>query len=230
MGRLNGNAPAGPGLSIDVPPGFAGIPITGGGEQIAARVRELAATAAESAPHSADELAESFGAMAHFMAREDIRLFGRFAVSDETMPEPVLANLALALPALDVDDDLAETVGNNRGEVAKQLVARYRERFPDADVHQVTLDAGPAMVAQRAGEYHIPAALSRGRGEVVRTEFKAEFQIPSPDGRRLVVMTVTTGSEQGWPLVAAEAVRIANSIGFPEPEPEPDQAAGRQEG
>lgn len=226
MGRLSGSDTVVPGLHIDVPPGFAGIPITGSGEQIAARVRALATKAAETTEHSAEELAESIGAMAHFMAREDIRLFGRFAVSDETMPEPVLANLALAMVALDVDSDLAETVGDNRGEVAKQLVRRYRERFPDADVHPVTLDAGPAMVAQRAGEYHIPAELTRGRGAVVRTEFKAEFQIPSPDGRRLVVMTVTTGDERAWPLVAAEAVRIANSIAFPEPEPADEQRGG----
>lgn len=207
-----------PKLLIDVPPGFAGLPITGKGEDIAAHIRELSTKAADSSPQPIDDLEDNLGAIAHFMARENIRLFGRFAVSADDLPEPVLANLALAMPRLDVGRDQVETIRENRHNVAKELVKLYRERFPDADVHEVTLDMGPAMVAQRAGEFHIPPAATGRPDEVVRTEFKAEFQIPTPDGLRLVIMTVTTDSEAGWPAVAAEAVRIANGIRLEYPE------------
>lgn len=130
----------------------------------------------------------------------------------------MLANLALAMPRLDTDPDQLETLRNSRAALAAELAKSYRKRFPDADVHEVTLDIGPAMVAQRAGEYRIPAELTHGQGEVARTEFKAEYQIPTPDCTRLIIMTVTTGSEAGWPAVAAEAVRIANSISYERPE------------
>lgn len=213
-----------PQLLVDVPAGFAGIPITSSGEDITRHLRGLVARSAESGYQEQDELLDNLGAVAHTMARENIRLFGRFAVADESSPEPALANLALAMPRLDVDAEHADTLKQNRVLVVRELLRRYRERVPDADVRSHRVALGPALIAQRAGEYHFPAELTHGQGPRVRTEFKVEFQIPSPDMMWLVIMTVTTGSEQAWPLVAAQARRVADSVRLEYPnstEPDP---------
>lgn len=99
---------------------------------------------------------------------------------------------------------------------SEQDVAQV-QALAQRDVRVVELTAGPAMVAASAGEYRLPPEITGQPETVVRPEFKAEFQLPTPDGKRLVVMAVTTDSEAGWSAVAAEAMRIANSIRFEEP-------------
>lgn len=51
----------------------------------------------------------------------------------------------------------------------------------------------------------------------MRPEFKAEFQVPTPDLRRIVILVVVTGNETAWPLVAAQTRRIADSLRFDPP-------------
>lgn len=207
-----------PRLLIDVPPGFAGIPITGSGEQIADHVRHLAERIAATEPGGGAPDAEYLGGLAHLLAQRDVRLFGRFAASDDVMTEPALANLAVATLRLEPRPDGAAAAVSNRNMIAALLVKEYLRRHPDAEAHVVTLASGPALVAQRAGEHRISPETAGQSREVVLPEFTAEFQIPSPDTARLVLMVVTTPSETGWPAVAAEAMRVANSIRFEYPD------------
>lgn len=212
-------AKAMPRLLIDLPPGFTGLPLTGDEEQDTSSVTDLAARTARQAGHSTEQMAEYVGLLASLMADNQARLFGRFATSDEHLPEPVVANFVLAMPELAAgDSDIADHIAPNASVVAGELEKNYRKRHPAADVRVVELTIGPAMVAASAGEYRLPPEVTGQAAPVVRQEFKAEFQIPTPDGSRLVVMAVTTDSEAGWPAVAAEAMRIANSIRIEEPD------------
>ena len=102
--------------------------------------------------------------------------------------------------------------------IAAMLVKQYLEKHPDAEAHVVQLESGPSMVAQRAGEHRISPEAAGQLQEVVIPEFKAEFQILAPDAAHLVVMVITTTSEIGWPAVAAEAMRVANSVRFEYPD------------
>ncbi|MGC7102529.1 hypothetical protein ACPZ19_48335 [Amycolatopsis lurida] len=207
-----------PGLRVDVPPGFAGIPITGGPEAIAAAVRRMAQRIGTAAPEQSGDIEENLGGLAHFLAQREVRLFGRFAVTGDDTREPALANLALAIVDFGESPEGVGAGGANRVVAAATLVKQYRDRHPDADVQVVELAGGPAMVAQRAGYHQV--------GDTRRVpEFKAEFQLPSPDTRRLAVMVVSTGEEAAWPAVAAAAMRSAHSIRFEEPDS--DQAANR---
>ncbi|MQA61857.1 MAG: hypothetical protein GEU86_10250 [Actinophytocola sp.] len=211
-----------PRLLIDLPPGFAGLTITGDDEQDTPSVADLAARIARPAGRSTEQMAEYVGLLASLMADNQARLFGRFATSDQHLPEPVVANFVLAMPELAAgDSDVAGHIAPNGSVVAAQLEKIYRKRHPAADVRVVELAVGPAMVAATAGEYRLPPEVTGQSAPIVRPEFKAEFQIPAPDGSRLVVIAVTTDSEAGWPAVAAEAMRIANSVRFEEPDDVP---------
>lgn len=205
-----------PRLVIDLPPGFTGLTVTGDDEQDAARVDALARRTAEAAGQSPERMADHIALIAHVLADNRARLFGRFATRENTEQEPVTATIVLAMPELDTEDTDASRVARNGNLVAAELERQYRQRHPEADVRVVELSAGPAMVAASAGEYRLPPEMTGQAQTVVRPEFKAEFQLPAPDGHRLVVMAVTTDSEAGWPAVAAEAMRIANSIRFEE--------------
>ncbi|WP_116041769.1 hypothetical protein [Amycolatopsis palatopharyngis] len=98
-----------------------------------------------------------------------------------------------------------EMLGN---ETLKGEAHRFEEKW----------ESGPSMVAQRAGEHRISPEAAGQLQEVVIPEFKAEFQILAPDAAHLVVMVITTTSEIGWPAVAAEAMRVANSVRFEYPD------------
>jgi hypothetical protein len=220
MGELMDTAttPVEPRLLIDVPAGFAGIPITGSGEQIADHIRRLAEQIEAPDPGQGTSNEESLGGIAHFLAQHDVRLFGRFAASDDDLAEPALANLAVAMPTLETPPGVVAAVSPNRNAIAAMLVKQYLRRHPNAEAHVVTLASGPALVAQRAGDHRISPEVAGQSHDVVIPEFKAEVQVPSPDATRLVVMVVTTTSEAGWPAVAAEAMCVANSIRFEYPD------------
>lgn len=220
MSTVSDSPPLGePRLLIDVPPGFAGLPIGGDAEQIAQGVRGLSARVAHEVPESPAEIGQCLESLAQVLVERNVRLYGRFAVSADDLPEPVLADLALAMPSLSARRVDPGFPGENREAVARRLVEQYRQRHPDADAHFVRLTSGPAMVAQRAGHFRVPVA---GKPhDVVVPQFKAEFQLPAPSSAHLVVMTVTTSSEPGWPAVAAAAVRIADSIRFEYPPADP---------
>lgn len=206
-----------PRLVIDLPPGFTGLTVTGDSEQDAAQVEALAQRTAAPAGQSRERMADHLGIIANMLADNRALLFGRFATRENTEQEPVTATVVLAMPELDTEDTDVSQVARNGNLVAAELERQYRQRHPESDVRVVELTAGPAMAAASAGEYRIPPEMTGQAETVVRPEFKAEFQLPTPDGKRLVIMAVTTDSEAGWPAVAADAMRIANSIRFEEP-------------
>ncbi len=72
-------------------------------------------------------------------------------------------------------------------------------------VQPVELPIGPAIVAISGGEFHLP-------GEDVRPQIKAEYQIPFPDGRSVVVLSVAAESEDAWPAVAEATAKVAWSL------------------
>jgi hypothetical protein len=205
-------------LLIDVPAGFAGIPITGSGEQVADHVRRLAEQMTAAQPERGAANEEHLGGLAHFLAQRNVRLFGRFAASDDDTAEPALANLVVAILKLDTSHNAATSGSPNRNMIMAMLVKQYLRRHPDAEARVVQLESGPALVAQRAGGHRISPETSGKPHGVVIPEFKAEFQILAPDAASLAVMVVTTTSEVGWPAVAAEAMRVANSVRFEYPD------------
>ncbi|MGH3520719.1 MAG: hypothetical protein ACRDQ7_25765 [Haloechinothrix sp.] len=154
-------------------------------------------------------------AVAQSMAANHVRLYGQFAVGGDDLDEPALASITLAMPPArrSVDPEVA-TIESHRNTVAALLVKKHRDRRPEADVNVVELGIGSAMAATSAGEYRMPPEVTGQDQVVVRPQFKAEFQIPAPEGVKIIVLAVTTDNEAGWPTVAAAAMRIANSIRF----------------
>lgn len=217
-------------IQLEVPPGFTGLPVgapadgprAGARYPTEVRRRELAADiAADCGPH-ARELLSYLSALAGIAAPHRLRLFGHFAAGDGGPREGVFANLAVTVPALRVSDfGTVRRIARDPLTTAKLLRTRYRERHPYADVSVVQLGIGPAMVVSSAGEYRLPPKMTGSPETVVRHRVKAEFQIPAPGGTHLIVMTVSSDNEAGWPSVAGTAMRVANSIRCAQHPPEP---------
>lgn len=208
-----------PELLIDLPPGFTGLPLRGSEEDNVASIDALAANLAPHAGRHAGDMPEYVNLFAHFLDDNKVRLYGRFAVSDENVSEPVLADLALAIAPLEADDDDAPAALRRNPDIAAaQLLRQYRARHPNSDARVVRLGMNSAMVAVTAGAYRLPAEATRTGQEAVLPQIKCEFQIPTSDGAHVVMMTVSTSSEAGCQAVLTEAMRIANSIRFEEPD------------
>jgi hypothetical protein len=103
--------------------------------------------------------------------------------------------------------------------VTRALHELVRRRFPAAESRVVQLPCGPAVAAVFFGEFRIPPERSGRDAEVVVPVHRAQFLIPAPTGRHLVVLEVNTGSEQAWPAVAEQAVASARSIRFQDVSP-----------
>lgn len=192
------NRPA-PELLLTPPPGFVGLPLH-------------ADEQATLTPHSGERatgLPRYVTWFAHLLAEEDIRLYGRFAVVDGVVDAPVLADLAVAVAPWDGDD--RATVRGNRDVAVARLRKQYLARQPHADVRVLRLAIGPAMVAVTAGQYRLPPDVTR-HGQDVLPRISAEFQIPTPDGTHVALMTVSTANEAGCQGVLTTAMRVAYSI------------------
>ncbi|TCP53117.1 hypothetical protein EV191_105180 [Tamaricihabitans halophyticus] len=205
-----------PQILIDTPPGFAGLPLTADAMRNEAAVHDLARRIAEhDGQHSPEQLASYLGVFTQTMGANNIRLFGRFAVGGE---EPALATLALAVAELaDPESEDAERCRAHPTKAAEALVTQFRQRHPDAHVQVVRLNIGPALGAVVAGDYVLPPELTGQETSVRRPVIRAEFQIPAPDGAKLITMSLTTDNEDGWPAIARESVRIANTIRYQQP-------------
>jgi hypothetical protein len=217
-----------PRLLLEPPPGFVGLPLGESDEDNATNLRRLADTVAARSGQNAGRMTEHLRVLAAIMARNQVRLFGRFAIRTDD-GEPVLAGLTLAMPALAGANDIRAKVADNRAITAAALLRRHRKHDPHAMAGIITLPIGPAVVAASAGDYRLPPGPTGKPRPVVRPEFKAKFQIPAPDGTHLIVMTVTTDSEAGWPTVAGEALRVARSMKFERPPDDRQAAHGRPE-
>lgn len=198
-----------PTVSLDVPPGFTGLSITGDGRSVAARISELSDKVAEETAGDSASLQQNLGAVAQLLTEKDVRLYGVFT-ADASEPTP--ATLLLAVVELEDADTHAAAIRSHRHALATQLVRNYRQRHPAATVDVLELSQGPAMVAQRAGDHHLSPEATGTSGTKLIPELSVEFQIPSPDGAYLVVMVVTTSSEAGWSAVGDAAKSIADSI------------------
>lgn len=206
-----------PALEIDLPPGFTGLPLHGSEDENAAAIGELATLLAPHAGDQATELPAYLTWFAQMLAANKVRLYGRFAVSDDALDSPVLADLVLAVAKLDPGDHDATLLRGNRTLTATHLRHQYVSRHPEADARIIDLRLGPAMAAVTAGEYRLPPEATRSSQEVTLPRLRAEFHIPAPDGTHLVMMSIATSSEAGRQAVLTEAVRIANSIRLEEP-------------
>lgn len=176
-----------PVMNVDLPQTFAGIAIEDSAE---ATERSIRATAAQLSVHSGQNEARvvtGLGTLAAVLAPNQVRLFGRFAVG--TTADPVLATLAIAM------------LPGAGGQTADTLAKRCQDNTPHAVVHVVDLPVGPAVLVTSAVDY--PA--------LERPALTAEFRIPLP-GNGVVLLTVVTDDEIGWPAVAAEAMRLATSV------------------
>jgi hypothetical protein len=196
-----------PQLILEPPPGFAGLTLGESKEDNARTLHELAGRIAVQAGVDTGTMAGYLTVLATVMAVNKVQLYGRFTVS--TVDSGQVASLALCmLPLASPSDNPAI---RHRPAAAAELLKQHRKRVPHAEAHVVELPIGPAMIAATAGEHRLPS------GRVV-PEFKAEFQIPAPDGVQLIVLAVTTESETAWPSVAAAAKRVAESLRFTLPE------------
>jgi hypothetical protein len=188
-------------LQIDLPPGFAGLPVANDDNLN----RGHAWTVAESLAAGAGKTIEEFGsylmALVPTMQANGVRVFGKFAVGPR---QGDVATLTLGVV------QWPELAPGNRDAVVAAMAEQYRDSHPRAAVQPVRLPVGPAVVAISGGEYHLP------EGDL-RAQIKAEYQIPLPDRQSVVILSVVAGSEDAWPAVAEATAKVAWSLrGGPE--------------
>ncbi|WP_326945076.1 hypothetical protein OG439_36145 [Amycolatopsis sp. NBC_01307] len=183
-------------LQIDLPPGFAGMPVGGDDKLNRGHAWTVAGNLAAGAGTSVEEFGSYLMALVPAMQANGIRVFGKFAVGPRP---PDVATLTLGVV------QWPETAPANPDAVVAAMAEQYRSSHPRSVVQPVRLPIGPAVVAISGGEFHLPA------GDV-RAQIKAEYQIPLPDGRSVVVLSVATASEDAWPAVAEATARVAWSL------------------
>ncbi|GAA5111862.1 hypothetical protein [Haloechinothrix salitolerans] len=202
-----------PELLLTPPPGFVGLPLRANEQDNAPSVDVLAAKLTPHAGEHTAELPRYVTWFAHLLAEESIRLYGRFPVDVDAVAEPVLADLAVAITSLNMtSEDQLAALRSHRDVAAARLRQRYQERHPHADVRVIRLAIGPAMVAVTAGEYRLPSDLTGNGHAAVLPRITAEFQIPTPDGAHVVLMTVSTANDAACQAVLTAAMRVANSV------------------
>jgi hypothetical protein len=181
-------------LQIDLPPGFAGLPV-GADDKMN---RGQAWTIAENlgSGTSIEDFAGYLMALVPAMQANGIRVFGKFAVGRR---KGDVATLTLGVA------QWPDTAPGNRDAVVAALAEQYRGRHKRAVVQPVRLPIGPAIVAISGGEFHLPD------GDV-RAQIKAEYQIPLPDGRSVVILSVVAESEDAWPAIAEATAKVAWSL------------------
>lgn len=207
-------------VRIGLPPGFAGLPITADRTVNEQNIMRLAEEVSHHIEQPVAQAADHIAFTAATFADQGVRLFGRFATRVDSQGQPVLATLALAIPELAGDEEARTAAASNRTVLVSQLAKRYRDRHQDGQARPVELaGSGLAMAAARSGEFRIAAGKTGQTGAAVRPAFIAEYQIPSPDYRYLVVLNITTGSSEGWEAVFRIAAGIADSVSFENPEP-----------
>ncbi|HET6703783.1 hypothetical protein [Amycolatopsis sp.] len=183
-------------LQIDLPPGFAGMPVGSDDRMNRSHAWMVAENAAAGAGKSVEEFGNYLMALVPTMQANGIRVFGKFAVG--------IRKGDVATLTLGVAQWPAEAPGSRDALVAA-MVEEYRSRHKRAVVQPVRLPIGPAIVAISGGEFHLPE-------RDVRTQIKAEYQIPLPDGRSVVILSVVAESEDAWPAVAEATARVAWSL------------------
>ncbi|HEY3559783.1 MAG TPA: hypothetical protein VGL05_20075 [Kribbella sp.] len=183
-------------LQIDLPPGFAGMPVGADDKMNRGHAWTIAENVAPGAGKTVEEFGSYLMALVPTMQANGIRVFGKFAVGTRKGDVATLTLGVVQWP---------DTAPGNRDAVVAALAEQYRARHKRAVVQPVRLPIGPAIVAISGGEFHLP------RGDV-RTQIKAEYQIPLLDDRSVVILSVIAESEDAWPAVAEATAKVAWSL------------------
>ena len=181
-------------LQIDLPPGFAGLPVGNDDKLNRAHAWVVAENLASGT--SVEQFGSYLMALVPAMQANGVRVFGKFAVGPR---QGDVATLTLGVA------QWPDPAPRNRDALVAAMAEEYRSRHERAAVQPVLLPIGPALVAISGGEFHLPE-------RDVRTQIKAEYQIPLPDGRSVVVLSVIAESEDAWPAVAEATARVAWSL------------------
>ncbi|MGW4061006.1 hypothetical protein ACWEGE_22175 [Amycolatopsis sp. NPDC004747] len=181
-------------LEIDLPPGFAGMPV-GSDDRMNRSHAWMVAENLESGA-SVEQFGSYLMALIPTMQANGIRVFGKFAVGPR---KGDVATLTLGVA------QWPEEAPGSRDALVAAMAEQYRGRHKHAVVQPVRLPIGPAVVAISGGEFHLPE-------REVRTQFKAEYQIPLPDGRSVVILSVMAESEDAWPAIAEATAKVAWSL------------------
>ncbi|SDD39194.1 hypothetical protein [Actinokineospora iranica] len=200
------------GLRLELPPGFAALPI---GENAAAqrdhafelvRKAESAGQDVGDAVTTAEQMVGVFDALRAM----DIQLCGKFAVV--TDDAPATATVLLSVQRLRSADPAAaagDLVGMTGA--VKEL---FQRRNPQAQTRTIQLPIGHAVAALVVGEFRIPPERFGAEDELVIPTFRAVFLIPLTTGDHLAALDVSTTSEAGWPEISRQAVAIARSLRY----------------
>ncbi|SEF28969.1 hypothetical protein SAMN05421837_104439 [Amycolatopsis pretoriensis] len=181
-------------LQIDLPPGFAGLPVGADDRMNRGHAWTIAGNVASGT--SVEEFGSYLMALVPAMRANGIRVFGKFAVGRR---KGDVATLTLGVA------QWPDAAPGNRDALVAALAEQYRGRHKHAVVQPVRLPIGPALVAISGGGFHLPE-------RDVRTEIKAEYQIPLPDDRSVVILSVVAESEDAWPAVAEATAKVAWSL------------------
>jgi len=183
-------------LEIDLPPGFAGMPVGADDKMNRGHAWSIAENAAAGAGTSVEEFGSYLMALVPTMQANGIRVFGKFAVGTRKGDVATLTLGVVQWP---------ESAPGSPDVMVAAMAEQYRSRHKRAVVQPVRLPIGPAIVAISGGELHLP-------DRDVCTQTKAEYQIPLPDGRSVVILSVVAESEDAWPAVAEATARVAWSL------------------
>lgn len=194
-------------VALDVPPGFTGLPISAAQESGSDATAELAGQISQQTNQEPGELAELLADLATGLANINIEIYGKFAVGDDS---PSLASLTLARVPL--SEERAVRFSVNRQLLVDALVHQYGERKPHADVRRISLPIGPALAAVITGQYELPPEVAGTPEGLVHPVFRTEFQIPTPDGRELLLLNVNADSDSDWSTIAEQSVAVAQSL------------------
>lgn len=199
-----------PSLRLRPPAGFVPLPLDPEPDRRRLGARELAERVHRAVGLSVDELTEATLAVGERVGAVNVRLLGSFAVAISGGP----ATAAMVLAVQELRAPKPELVAEGRSYATSALHELVQRRSPDAESRVVELPCGPAVAAVFFGEFRIPPDRSGRDAEMVVPVHRAQFLIPAPTGRHLVVLEVNTGSERAWPAVAEQAVATARSIRF----------------
>lgn len=181
-------------LRIDLPPGFAGLPV--GSDDRLNRGHAWMVAENLAAGTSVEQFGSYLMALVPAMLAHGIRVFGKFAVGPRRGD---VATLTLGVA------QWPDAAPGSRDALVAAMAEEYRSRHKHAVVQPVRLPIGPAVVAISGGEFHLPE-------RDARPQIKAEYQIPLPDGRSVVILSVIAESEDAWPAVAEATAKVAWSL------------------
>ncbi|MGH3917386.1 MAG: hypothetical protein ACRDTC_28835 [Pseudonocardiaceae bacterium] len=199
-----------PALRLRPPAGFVPLPLDADQERRSRGARELAQRMSGAVGMPVDELTDAVLAVGERVGGLNVRLLGSFAVTSSGDP----ATAAMVLTVQELRATRSALSAEDRSSAARALHELVRRRSPDAESQVIQLPVGPAVATVFLGEFRIPPERSGRDAELVVPVHRAQFLIPAPTGRHLVVLEVSTGSEQAWPAVAEQAVATARSIRF----------------